>query len=160
MAFSPVRAQGRMGAKYVRLYISWPTHDQLQGRCWKKLCKLLLVLIHREKTHYCVLQSNLWEAGRICGGLREAGRVIKAPTFHGSRHRISLSASAFNRCWFSGVNSPSDKRSFHTRQARAKNSLFSPDVLSLSTENNLIFTTLLDRSWLEIEAKPVLKKVQ
>lgn len=44
-------------------------------------------------------------------------------TFQGSSRPWSLSASPFSFIWFSGVNSPSCSRFFHSWQARAKNSL-------------------------------------
>lgn len=51
----------------------------------------------------------------------------KCFSFHGSSLLFSFSASVFSFIWFSGVNSPSDNRSRHSRHARAKNSLFKLD---------------------------------
>lgn len=51
----------------------------------------------------------------------------KCFSFHGSNLLFSFSASVRSFIWFSGVNSPSDNRSRHSRHARAKNSLFKLD---------------------------------
>jgi hypothetical protein len=61
----------------------------------------------------------------------QVNQLCEQLTFHGSKRLISFSASAFSFCWFSGVNSPSASRSRHSKQALAKNSLFSPEVLNL-----------------------------
>lgn len=51
----------------------------------------------------------------------------KCFNFQGSSLLFSFSASVLSFIWFSGVNSPSDNRSRHSRHARAKNSLFKLD---------------------------------
>lgn len=54
----------------------------------------------------------------------------KCFSFHGSSRLFSFSASVRIFIWFSGVNSPSDSRSRHSRHAREKNSLFKLDAVS------------------------------
>uniref|UniRef100_A0A182IK40 Uncharacterized protein n=1 Tax=Anopheles atroparvus TaxID=41427 RepID=A0A182IK40_ANOAO len=54
----------------------------------------------------------------------------KCFSFQGSSLLFSRSASERSFSWASGVNSPSVNRSRHSWQARAKNSLFSPDGFS------------------------------
>lgn len=68
----------------------------------------------------------------------------KCFNFHGSSLLFSFSASVFSFIWFSGVNSPSANRSRHSRQARAKNSLFKLDGF-----NRIPFRSQSDESSIE-----------
>lgn len=67
----------------------------------------------------------------------------KCFNFQGSSLFFSLSASVFNFIWFSGVNSPSERRSRHSKQARAKNSLLRLDGPSRMPSVGTVFAGYL-----------------